>query len=362
VSPHSSSSSPPLTLLKSIRVTGNRNSNARYNPKDVEAPVNLHDSERDSELEKFIRNKYQYCKFMNIRDGSDSHSGSSSRGPESGRIEAGRSKARELLNPPVRSSSVAQPRVASPALTTKSPAPITTSSPTPPTPSPSLPAPATQTLQRSPQPPLQMLSPSPQPPLQMLSPSPSIPMMPSQQGMMPMSTGMPTYQSAMYTGMSPPVNLPNTNPVWQDMAAIQTGPALPALPSFQQQPLNAMSYHQAMATSTMPMQGMAAGWVNTNQMAASPTPMNMMATSPMSASYQLSPSQQFSMGGMSPIQAQYTQAQSSFGMQQQLYQQPQPIYVSNGVVVQQPQMMPNQGANPHMWTQGGYATQGQWQG
>jgi hypothetical protein len=200
----------------------------------------------------------------------------------------------------------------------------------------------------------------------MLSPSPSIQMMPSQQGMMPISTGMPTYQSAMYTGMmgpspmalSPPVYLPNTNPVWQDMVAIQTGPALPPLPSFQQQPLNAMSYHQAMATPTMPLQGMATGWVNTNQMAISPTPTNMMATS-MSASYQLSPSPQLPIGG---IQAQYSQAQPSFGMQQQLYQQAQPIYVSNGVAVQQPQMMGHQGANPHMWTQGGYAAQGQWQG
>jgi hypothetical protein len=102
--------------------------------------------------------------------------------------------------------------------------------------------------------------------------------------------------------------------------------------------------------------------VNTNQMAVSPTPMNMMGTSAMYATYQLSPSPQLPVGGMSHVQAQYTQAQPSLALQQQFYQQPQPIYVSNGVAMQQPQIMPNQGANPHMWTQGGYATQGQWQG
>ncbi|KAG8786400.1 hypothetical protein FRC20_000408 [Serendipita sp. 405] len=153
--------------IDSIRITGNLNSNAIHNPTEVEPPMNRHDSERSSELEKYIRDKYEFCKFMSLHMNHRAIiEASSSSTHDSGRVDKGRQRARELSTAPVQASNSLQedqPRKTSPALTTKSPVPPT-DSPAPPTPL--LPLPTTQTTQK---PPLQMLAPSPQPPLQVLA-------------------------------------------------------------------------------------------------------------------------------------------------------------------------------------------------
>lgn len=318
--------------IDSIKTTGNKNSNAIYNPTNVDPPVNLHDSERDSELEKFIRNKYQYKRFMNL--GNDSIS----RGSTS-RIEEGRTKAREMLNvaAPERTSTSPQPRKASPALTTKSPA----VSPAPPTPSPSLPAPvaAAQAPIKiehapSPQPPLQMLAQPSQPPLQILTPEANL-------ALQSMQTGMQAaYQPLMYTGVGmapvPIQSLPNGNPVWQDMAALQSGPAMPV---YQTQPLvPTMAYNMTGAVPTptgYPVQAAGVPWTNTGAM-----PMQ----APLVPSYTAGMPLQYAQTGYTPIQPQFQQ-------QQPQVQQPQPqtLYVQNGVIMQQPS--PLQSSNTMLWNQ-----------
>ncbi|KAG8800172.1 hypothetical protein FRB91_007587, partial [Serendipita sp. 411] len=362
--------------IDSMRTTGNLNSNAMYNPTEVEPPVNLHDSERDSELEKYIRNKYQFRKFINLRkDNRATGASSSSRSSahDSGRAEEGRQRARELLTAtPARASSSPQvdpPRKASPALTTKSPAPPTVS-PAPPTPSPSLPT--TQTTQ---QPPLQMLAPSPQPPLQVLATfnqpplqilsqpilaSPPPGMILTQTGLMPMTTGV--YQTTMYTGLpgmsiAAPPALPSNNPVWQDMAALQTGTAQSTL----NHPLHTgLPYQTTSFAPNLPMTNNMTGWSNPNSLVAASTPIGT-TYSTISTTY-VQPSQ------MVQVQPQYAQPQPLYAVQQQQQQLQQPLYVQNGVVMQQPPLMqpsPVQGANPMMWNQGGVygpGMQGQWQG
>ncbi|TFY80211.1 hypothetical protein EWM64_g3802 [Hericium alpestre] len=53
-------------VFKNMRQNGNIKSNQRYNPDEVRnpPPTNMVDSERDSELEKFIRDKYEYKRFI----------------------------------------------------------------------------------------------------------------------------------------------------------------------------------------------------------------------------------------------------------------------------------------------------------
>ncbi|KAI0267403.1 putative GTPase activating protein for Arf-domain-containing protein [Gloeopeniophorella convolvens] len=53
--------------VEMMRQTGNIKSNQLYNPDEVRnpPPTNMVDAERDSELEKFIRDKYEYKRFIN---------------------------------------------------------------------------------------------------------------------------------------------------------------------------------------------------------------------------------------------------------------------------------------------------------
>ncbi|PVF96924.1 ArfGap-domain-containing protein [Serendipita vermifera] len=397
--------------IDAMKVTGNLNSNAIYNPTNVDPPVNLHDSERDSELEKYIRNKYQFRKFMNPRGVSSSTSYArdsldSRSSVDSSNTRGNSSASRDTLtvtSPPARSSSSPQPQPkrASPALTTKSPAPEPSVSPAIPTPSPSIPTqPPLQILTPSPQPPLQILAPSNQPPLQILAPSPGL--------MQPVQTGlMPGYQPSAFTGgmmgatigasplpLQPQLTaLPGSSPVWQDMAAIQSGPSMPVL-----QPQTMMTGYNTM--SNMPATPMSGGWTGTNMVPTTMTGVPGIATTPMSAGFALSP---MSMGQVNPTGGTFAQMtgmptgmapgmqqpmygmqspqqMASFQQQQQFYQQPlspqpqmgQTLYVSDGVIVgTQPQGQPNpmmqpspiQGMNPGMWApQGGYGAQGQWHG
>jgi hypothetical protein len=224
-----------------------------------------------------------------------------------------------------------------------------------------------------------------------------------------MQTGMMTgYQSPGFTGgmmgtpmpLQPQVTaLPGSNPIWQDMAAIQSGPSMPVL-----QPQNMMTgYNPMLNTPVTPMSG---GWTGTpNMVPTAMTGVTGMAT-PMSAGFPMSP---MSMGQVNPTGGTFTQMtgvpmqQPMYGMQspqqmvsfqqqqqqqqqqllqqqQQMYQQPlspqpqmgQTLYVSNGVIVgaqplgqPNPMMQPSpiQGMNPGMWApQAGYGTQGQWHG
>ncbi|KAI0039122.1 ArfGap-domain-containing protein, partial [Auriscalpium vulgare] len=52
--------------VENMRQNGNIKSNAHYNPNEIRhpPPTNMVDSERDSELEKFIRDKYEYKRFI----------------------------------------------------------------------------------------------------------------------------------------------------------------------------------------------------------------------------------------------------------------------------------------------------------
>jgi stromal membrane-associated protein len=49
-----------------MRKMGNLNANAIYNPDERRhpPPTNMEESERDSEMEKYIRGKYEYKRFM----------------------------------------------------------------------------------------------------------------------------------------------------------------------------------------------------------------------------------------------------------------------------------------------------------
>ena len=366
-----------------------------YNPNNVNPPVNLHDSERDSELEKFIRNKYQYKTLMSMQGSRAPPPSSRDRYKSSGlgweRMEVGEEKPKEHLTvaPPPRSSSASHPRAASPALTTKSPAPASIS-PAPPTPSPSIPSyspapPAAtqprplQMLAPSPQPPLQMLAPSPNPPLQMLSPSPNPPLQmlsPSAgMSMQPLQNNfMPGYPSSAYSGSMPSSpyqmtsnlqpSMTNSNPVWQDMAAIQSGPTMPAF-----QPLmpTGISLQPQMTNSYNPMQGAPTGWGSTGGMMQGVT----MAQSPMmmTTSYQPAMNGYQQSNGMTGLQPMYTQNQPMYMMQQQQQQQQpgQQMMYSPGTQQQQQQQImqpaPMQGMNQMTWMQqgGGYSN-GQWQG
>ncbi|KAG9313719.1 putative GTPase activating protein for Arf-domain-containing protein [Chiua virens] len=55
-----------------MKENGNIKSNALYNPNEARhpPPTNMIDSERDSELEKFIRSKYEFKRFMDRKYGS----------------------------------------------------------------------------------------------------------------------------------------------------------------------------------------------------------------------------------------------------------------------------------------------------
>lgn len=58
--------------VENMRQVGNTNSNHTYNPDEVRnpPPTNMIDAERDSELEKFIRDKYEFKRFISRVDRS----------------------------------------------------------------------------------------------------------------------------------------------------------------------------------------------------------------------------------------------------------------------------------------------------
>ncbi|KAH9064609.1 hypothetical protein EDB87DRAFT_1672969 [Lactarius vividus] len=58
--------------VENMRQTGNTKSNQKYNPDEVRnpPPTNMIDAERDSELEKFIRDKYEFKRFIGRVDRS----------------------------------------------------------------------------------------------------------------------------------------------------------------------------------------------------------------------------------------------------------------------------------------------------
>ena len=191
-------------------MTGNLNSNAIFNPNDVPPPTDLMNSERDSELEKYIRNKYQFRKLMRTSRGfssssksktsqrADSDLASTSLRPfsNSPTVAAGPSRAREMLTPQ-------GPKAQT---TVNAPPPTATSASGPSAPSLLIdPATSTQTQQ----PPLQILASAP-------APQPAV-------------SQMPDFASSLQTQHPQSV----AHGVWGDMMAIQSGPA----PVPQQHPL-----------------------------------------------------------------------------------------------------------------------------
>jgi len=58
--------------VEHMRQTGNIKSNEKYNPDEVRhpPPTNMIDIERDSDIEKFIRNKYEFKRFFKSQDRS----------------------------------------------------------------------------------------------------------------------------------------------------------------------------------------------------------------------------------------------------------------------------------------------------
>jgi stromal membrane-associated protein len=198
-------------------VTGNLNSNAIFNPNEIPPPTDLIESERDSELEKYIRNKYQFRKLMQTNRGfsssskmsqrtsSDLASTSSRPFSNSPTVAAGQSRVREVFN-------LQEPRGS---------APKTSLSATAVNPSPS----TAPTASRSSAPLLidpTTSSQTQQPPLQILAPAPTA------QPVVPQVAAAPTFVSSLHTQ---PQSV--AQGVWGDMMAIQSGPA----PVPQQQPL-----------------------------------------------------------------------------------------------------------------------------
>ncbi|VDB96645.1 unnamed protein product [Peniophora sp. CBMAI 1063] len=100
--------------VENMRNMGNRKANALYNPDEVRhpPPTNMIDSERDSELEKFIRNKYEFKKFMNRSGTAQPPAPSAARAPPPARAATAPFDAHPTLSPPssapVSSSSFAQ--------------------------------------------------------------------------------------------------------------------------------------------------------------------------------------------------------------------------------------------------------------
>ncbi|KIO30616.1 hypothetical protein M407DRAFT_20336, partial [Tulasnella calospora MUT 4182] len=65
--------------VESVRNMGNTKANALYNPDPLRnpPPTNMEDGERDSEIETYIRNKYQYKAFMKREPAKEKSSSSS---------------------------------------------------------------------------------------------------------------------------------------------------------------------------------------------------------------------------------------------------------------------------------------------
>ncbi|EJU01668.1 ArfGap-domain-containing protein [Dacryopinax primogenitus] len=187
--------------VDSMKNMGNIKSNAYYNPDERRnpPPTNMEDTERDSELEKFIRAKYEYKKFL-------AHPGSAAAQAEK--------KANGLLPPPPPKDQVPRSKTAPPpqALANK---------PSPP------PVPANESPARMPsfaqQPPSTQFQPQPPPPQLGMRPMSSAPAFP-QQPRIQLPPQMPPRPSAQ---PPTPSVLPPSSPVYGDMMALQTGGPLP---------------------------------------------------------------------------------------------------------------------------------------
>ncbi|KZV75658.1 ArfGap-domain-containing protein [Peniophora sp. CONT] len=107
--------------VDNMRNMGNTKANALYNPDEVRhpPPTNMIDSERDSELEKFIRNKYEFKKFLNRSGTAQPRTSTTTRAPPPARAATAPFDAHPTISPPtsapVSSSSFAQNLPSQPA-------------------------------------------------------------------------------------------------------------------------------------------------------------------------------------------------------------------------------------------------------
>ncbi|KZO91032.1 ArfGap-domain-containing protein [Calocera viscosa TUFC12733] len=220
--------------VDSIKNMGNIKSNAYFNPDERRnpPPTNMEDTERDSELEKYIRSKYEYKKFV---------------APPGSAAAVEAKKLNGLLPPPPPKEPKERGERVPRSRTAPLPA-ILASKPSPP------PVPANESPARMPafspqQPPFSPSRPGFQP-----SPSPraQVPQFPQQQQLPPqfrqqqiqLPPRMPQQRP-----MQPPTPsaLPPTSPLYGEMMALQTGSPLPtpmgqsmSMPPGPGNPFNAM--------------------------------------------------------------------------------------------------------------------------
>nr|GAT50156.1 ARF GAP-like zinc finger-containing protein [Mycena chlorophos] len=351
-----------------MREMGNNNSNLIHNPNETRhpPPPNLLDGERDSEMEQFVRSKYEYKSFVDRSAVVASKLGPSRSlaSMRSASPAASTSKA-----PPPRSNTTApEPPRLTPSRSFTQPSPATSAPAAPPRPAPS-PRPAQQPIVAPPQ----QQQPPPQPggvwndlvslqtpavnsslPLQVqANPNPSFlqpmqaqPMMTGFQPQMPMqmqmATGMP-----MGMGMGMNMGMPTQ---YAPMPMQQQQPqytAAPAAPIYNPQP---QQFGAVQPVQPMPMYG------GSPSIQITPSPVPMQTPSP---GLGVMPQQQYM---QQPMFQQPQQQQQQFAgppMQQFMPQQQQPM----GMPMQMggPQAWMGQAA-PNMGMGMGYMPQQQQQG
>ncbi|KAI0320420.1 putative GTPase activating protein for Arf-domain-containing protein [Amylostereum chailletii] len=93
--------------IESMRQNGNIKSNSYYNPDEVRnpPPTNMIDSERDSDLEKFIRDKYEYKRFVSKSSIVESYLGPSRSLASATKATPTRSATAPLSGPPTANKS-----------------------------------------------------------------------------------------------------------------------------------------------------------------------------------------------------------------------------------------------------------------
>ncbi|KAG8690065.1 hypothetical protein FRC09_012155 [Ceratobasidium sp. 395] len=222
--------------VESVKTIGNLNANAKWNPNEARnpPPTNMEESERDSEMEKYIRAKYETKRFMD-------------------------------RNPPskVQTSSSGNPYASASTSATPISASASPSTARPPKPEPTDPSQTVrlgfgresrvefslgpgsgvdmfdEIVQQKKPPPRSRTAPIPEPPKAVPPPAPAVP---TPTSVSTLSAAFPSRSvsaqppgavgasgiGGMGTGMGLATAVP-ANPVWGDMLALQTGGPLPAV-------------------------------------------------------------------------------------------------------------------------------------
>ncbi|KAF7329742.1 ARF GAP-like zinc finger-containing protein [Mycena kentingensis (nom. inval.)] len=291
-----------------MREMGNANSNAIYNSNEARhpPPVNLLDGERDSEMEQYVRSKYEYKRFVDRSALVAAKLGRSRTAPRSRGVSPSPAAAASSSNPlPPRSNTTApEPPKAAPPRSFTHPSSAPASAPPPPQPqrppqqsapsqpqqqpggvwndlislqTPSMNSSLPLQLQANPPPPF--LQQQPQQPL-MTGYQPQMQMVPAPTGMLGMGMGM---GGGMGMGMGSPAPpqfatsfVPQGMPMQQQQLGVGVASPAPMLYNPQSQP-----FAGATATQTPPIQQPIFGSpAPMGQMSASPVPVPMHTPSP----------------------------------------------------------------------------------